>query len=281
MDKNDANDFWVSLYGDIKVQEVGHLVTTNIHPDRVMPYWVIGFLKSGQRTIRVGEHSLYLYAKDYFILPPFVRHQGISEDKHDVFFMHFKANVGNIEPITEIQSDKILLPLSGRLPDVIDFITYVEFLTEQYNNHLISDDFLNRSLKNILSLLSFCFQKSYVWKDKSNSLAQDIMRFISENYQNELNAGSFESKFKLTYRQLNNVFKKTYLVPIKQKVINIRIQNARDLLIAGESIQTAASNSGFYDYFYFLKAFKKEKGMTPKQLQEKYGINSHKMKYQK
>lgn len=53
-------------------------------------------------------------------------------------------------------------------------------------------------------------------------------------------------------------------------VINQRIEFAYIQLVDGKSIEESASESGFEDYFYFIKAFKKHWGITPGELRKKY-----------
>ena len=55
-----------------------------------------------------------------------------------------------------------------------------------------------------------------------------------------------------------------------QMVINQRIEFAYTQLVDGKSIEESASESGFEDYFYFIKAFKKHWGITPGELRKKY-----------
>lgn len=74
----------------------------------------------------------------------------------------------------------------------------------------------------------------------------------------KLNYVDFEKEFNLSYHQLNNIIKRKYKTTIKQIIIEQRNQHVFDLLMLGESTSIAAANSGFTDYFYFLKAFKRQ-----------------------
>ena len=49
-----------------------------------------------------------------------------------------------------------------------------------------------------------------------------------------------------------------------QYIINLRIENARDLLLSGEvNVTEAARLSGFEDIYYFSTLFKRKTGSTP------------------
>ncbi len=56
----------------------------------------------------------------------------------------------------------------------------------------------------------------------------------------------------------------------RPNIINLRIENARDLLLSGEvNVTEAAELSGFEDIYYFSTLFKKKTGTTPTQLLRK------------
>jgi len=113
-------------------------------------------------------------------------------------------------------------------------------------------------------------QKRKVWTTRNNNLGDEILKYISNHLSQKLDYRSFEENFQLSYRQLNVIFKKQFKTTIRQKVIEIRINNSFNLLMQGESIAYAAENSGMNDYFYFLKCFKKIKGISPNELKKKY-----------
>ena len=49
--------------------------------------------------------------------------------------------------------------------------------------------------------------------------------------------------------------------------MNLRIENARDLLLSGEvNVTEAAQLSGFDDIYYFSTAFKRKTGFAPTKL---------------
>lgn len=274
MNKNNSNILWYQLKGNPTILETGHLVITSVHPNRILPYWVLGVVVAGQRTIKVENNSVCLTAGDYFLLPPNVQHYGIEEDNHNAYFIHFYMDGLKITPVDEINTNNIILPIFGSLPNDIDIIKSFSFIHEQFNLKIASKHFLNIQLISTLYQISFYAQKRKVWTNRYNKVVDEIMDFISDNYTKKLDYTDFEKEFNLSYRQLNNIFKRKYKTTIKQKVIERRIQHAFNLLMLGESISNAAANSGFSDYFYFIKAFKKAKNITPNELKRKYFIDT-------
>ena len=48
---------WYLLEGSPNIISLGRLKTTNFHPDRILPFWILGIVIKGQRTIVVGDCS--------------------------------------------------------------------------------------------------------------------------------------------------------------------------------------------------------------------------------
>jgi AraC-like DNA-binding protein len=262
---------WYILEGDAQVTSVGHIAATMVHPRRILQEWVLGIVVSGSRTIMTANEEGYLTSGDYFLLPPNQLHCGIEEDCHDVYYIHFKMKGTKTNPPHELSSNRIVLPIYGHLPKNIDLTQVFRYLNEYYySSPLVSEHYLNVQVQSILYQISFYMQKKKVWTSSSRLDGDDIIEFIYDNFKEELNYRVFEEKFNLSYRQLNKIFKAQFDTTIKQKIIDIRIQHAFNLLTQGASISTAASESGFKDYFYFIKCFKRVKNITPNELRKKY-----------
>ena len=73
---------WYLLEGSPNIISLGRLKTTNFHPDRILPFWILGIVIKGQRTIVVGDCSCKLTSGDFFLLPANIRHHGIEIDDH-------------------------------------------------------------------------------------------------------------------------------------------------------------------------------------------------------
>jgi AraC-like DNA-binding protein len=267
-----SNDYinlpWYRLKGDATIEIIGHIEAHNKHPNRILPYWVLGVVHSGERTVKVGKHEGRLKVGDYFLLPSNTFHSGVLEDTHDVTFIHFQMEKEPMEVPTQIHSHMIALPIYGKVPKETDILKTFHYLYDHYRS--VDNQFLNIQLQAILYQLSFYMQKRKVLNHRNNKLGDDLFQFIASNLTDELISDIFEQKFGLSYRQLNIIFKKQFKTTIKQKVIELRVDHAFNRLILGESIADAAEKSGFKDYFYFLKCFKKIKRFTPKDVKKNF-----------
>jgi AraC-like DNA-binding protein len=270
MEKEQVSGLWYRLSGDAVIETIGRISANNKHPNRILPCWVIGIVHSGERTIKVGKLKHCVMVGEYFLLPPNLFHSGVDSDEHDVSFIHFNMAGEAADVPVQIDSGVIALPCFGLLPKDTDLLKSINYLYDQYRSELVDNRFLNIQLQAILYQISFYMQRRQVMISRDNKLGDELFKFILTNLTNELIAEVFEEKFKLSYRHLNIIFRKQFKTTIKQKVIELRIDQAFNMLMLGESIAGAAEKSGFKDYFYFLKCFKKIKAFTPKDMRKNF-----------
>lgn len=261
---------WYRLWGSTSIDTIGRITAHYKHPNRLLPYWVLGIVHSGERTIQVGADAGRLATGGYFLLPPHIYHEGINEDMHDVTFIHFVMDGAPTEPPGRFNADDLVLPIFGESPVDANVHRSFHYLHEIYQSELAGERFLHVQLEALLYQLSFHMQKRLLMNSRNSRLCDDMLKFILARLAGDLNATAFERQFGLSYRQLNLIFKNQFQTTIKQKTVEMRVDHAFNLLMLGESIANAAEKSGFQDYFYFLKCFKKLKGVTPKELKKSY-----------
>jgi len=94
------------------------------------------------------------------------------------------------------------------------------------------------------------------------------IRFITDNYSEAISISDAARKVHLTPNYLGIVFKQETGITFRDYLNTIRLNQAEDLLRAGEgSITEIAHKCGFKDVFYFSRLFKKTKGTTPSSIQ--------------
>jgi AraC-like DNA-binding protein len=266
MTNHDSGIPWFKLEGNAKIETVGRIAGHHKHPKRKLRYWVLGIVHAGERTVKVGKHPGRLDVGEYFLLPPNLPHSGIHEEIHDVSFVHFEMDGAQFQVPRQIDSDVIALPIFGKIPKDIDLMNSFNYIYNQYRSGLTGNLFLNAQLQAILHQISFYMQKRQVLYTRNDKLVDEMFQFILTNLTKELSSEVFEDQFALSYRQLNIIFKGHFKTTLKKKVMELRVEQAFNMLLLGESISGAAEKSGFKDYFYFLKCFKKIKSFTPKEM---------------
>ena len=99
----------------------------------------------------------------------------------------------------------------------------------------------------------------------TNSLLYSIvMKVKSESIDNTIALGELAEEFGVSRGYLSNILKKELGMPFSEYLIGKRIQKAKELLLDDKlSIEEIAEKVGYNDYFYFIKAFKKNTGTSP------------------
>lgn len=95
-------------------------------------------------------------------------------------------------------------------------------------------------------------------------------KHIQENFRNEISVEELAGSVGLSVSYFRRLFHEAYGCSPMQYIINLRIENARDLLLSGEvNVTEAALLSGFEDIYYFSTLFKRKTGSTPTQILRK------------
>jgi AraC-like DNA-binding protein len=100
------------------------------------------------------------------------------------------------------------------------------------------------------------------------------MRYILENFQKKIQIKDLLEITNMSYAAFYSSFKKSYTMPFKDYLLNVRIGYACKLLTEKSmNISEVAYSSGFENLANFNRQFKRIKGTTPKQFQKHFPEN--------
>lgn len=106
---------------------------------------------------------------------------------------------------------------------------------------------------------------------KKNEPMQSAMQYILQNFQNRIQIQDLLAITNMSYASFYPSFKKAYMMPFKDYLLNVRIGYACKLLTEGSMhISETAYDSGFENLSNFNRQFKKIKGITPTQFQKQF-----------
>ena len=130
-----------------------------------------------------------------------------------------------------------------------------EFSISDYERMLtgiidIIDDIAKKSVKNRLY--------------KYNKVISEIILFIDSNYSTDIKLRDVAERFNLKPGYLSILFKNVYKCTFTQYVTNLRMEKAKDMLQnTTAAIGEIYDEVGYTDYYSFIKAFKKNVGVSP------------------
>lgn len=101
-----------------------------------------------------------------------------------------------------------------------------------------------------------------------NSRINEVIGYLNEHIGEELTLGELADRFFVSKFYLSRQFKQYAGLSIYQYIMKKRLTLANELLQRGSSVTEAFLASGFNDYSNFLKAFKREYGITPKEIRQ-------------
>lgn len=263
---------WYEITKIENVNLCGYASDTTYHPHRIATDWALALIENGQRTVKVDGVPVIVNKGDFKVMPEGSVQEPMKLDTQSAFYVHFQAVGKVIEPPTVMDSERILLPLFGRLPLEPDCISLASYLNNQFMKPYIGQNFLQAQLHSILSIISLHAQRNSIWLRGKTSQSDRILSFIEEHMLDTLRAEDYEKAFNLSYHRLNQVFKQKFGYTIKRYHSTVLMRHAASLLLIGKSSHETAQLCGFEDYYYFIRCFSEAYGVAPGRFQKQNGI---------
>lgn len=100
----------------------------------------------------------------------------------------------------------------------------------------------------------------------NNDVVRNVMEYIREHIQDRLSIPGIAKEFYLSEQQLIRIFKKITGTSVLEYITNERLRLARELLAGSDyPVHQVADAVGYGNYSYFIKVFRTNTGMTPKE----------------
>lgn len=249
-----------------RVIDLGFVREVSGHATRLLDFSVLGIVIAGQVRIEVGSEDLSVGAGHYYLLPGLVPHQGLGTSRFDAVFFHFLHGEASSASTPTVE-----LALTGPTSPLVDYASLFRLLESQYRTGLLDGDELGVQLLAIASQVAVLQRRrATAPADPAHSLARSVLELLHTDYAQELSGPVISARLGYSYAYLERVFRATYDRSIHQELLRTRIQAAAHGLQMGKSIKDIAREVGFGDYYYFLKAFKRVKGVSPGAFQASY-----------
>ncbi len=113
-------------------------------------------------------------------------------------------------------------------------------------------------------------EKQYIYDTRSyssDSQIEELLRYINHNLTEDLSIETLARKYYLSKYHMMRKFKEETGYTIHNYIVSKRLLLARTQIAEGTPVLKAAQFSGFSDYTTFSRAYKKQFGSAPSQLQ--------------
>lgn len=242
-----------------------------VHIKRAFDENVLIFVNKGVLFINSNNKNYSLKENQYILLKAGESHFGWkkSEGYLSYLWVHFRTE----SEIRTVKDDDLqnstldsvyFFPESGELENYTRFsLLFRQMMDISFDEGMYKKKMLDYSLSLLLLELS---------KDKNTNtpytkispLISDVCSWIKANYDSDFTLEELADTFGYQAEYLSSLFRKEIELTIKQYLINIRINIAKNLLSNyGLSIKEVSYSCGFMDEKYFMKVFKKKEGLTP------------------
>ncbi len=121
-----------------------------------------------------------------------------------------------------------------------------------------------RYLQEIQELILIAWEDVQKQEGDIPDAVKKIARYVQENYNRDFAVADLAKYVGLSRNYVSHVFNHTYGKTINQYLNELRIEQAKKMLVQEElSLQTISSKVGYNNYTYFTKIFRQMVGMTP------------------
>lgn len=248
--------------------------------NRVLPSYVMSYIKKGEAKLRVGTDEYTLKPGSVVIIPPYLEHDHYKETDHETIFLwcHFTYGIGSIIDALKIFNLPIIFELTNSEEFEKVFLEYKDisdsedFLIKTILKKAKSHEILYLLLKSIMS----SHEESFYQNQSQEFIC--ILTQIVTNPEKELSLQELAKQFHLHPTYISNRFKELFGKSPIQVQREMKIDRAKKLLRSTElSVTEIAQAVGYPTIPGFTRLFKNYVGISPTQfrnLNKKWTDNS-------
>ena len=259
-----------------KISKIRHDPYFNMPSAHLHPMYEIYYLQSGTRKIFLDDSIYILDRGDMVFIPMNTIHKTsyLNDRVHERITILFNDQaVPDIKSATsQVSFKKIfysdpVIHIAGVHRDYIEGL-----LNRMLSEYEQRDNYSDINIKNclqelIIFLIRYKHHKNSEYIQNINmadTLMQEAARYIRINYMKDLSLETIAAHVNISPTYFSKKFKASTGFGYKEYLINVRIQEASDMLLeTNESVSAIALKCGFNDSDYFGNAFKRTKGLSP------------------
>jgi len=234
--------------------------------NRVLPFYVVSYIKEGTCRVRFEGRDFAAGPGDVIFLPPHIRHDHVKDTRENTVFMwwHFHFRIAGVMDVLRLFRLPVVFPLPGAARLETIFGEYIGYAAHPRS---LADIIMKESkaLELIAILLEAAVDSGEIRpggpvSDVFAEMLADMVSHPESRYTLE----QLGAKYHMHPTYITNRFKQVFRITPKQLQARIRFDKARKLLLAdGTSVTEIASALGYEDLDDFTRFFKTHAGLSP------------------
>ena len=237
-----------------------------MHLTRNLTDYELFIVTDGTLYIADDTHKYEVLPGQYLLMPPTVFQHGYKSGSCSFYWMHFGYNKETNDHIVlktplltseelTYRKDRMLLPVLGELKSLERITILMKQL--QDSDRRYREATLNRFLQSP-------FYQAYGNKKNREQFYSDIIDYIHWHISENLRVAELAEYFGYNEKYLTTFFKKAAGIPIKQYILQEKMERAKAVLTeTNQPISQIAYSLGFSDAHNFTNAFKKITELSP------------------
>ncbi len=219
----------------------------------VRDHWLLHYVVSGCGIFRINGKTHHIKAGDMFCIPPYVEtyYEADAADPWHYIWVGFTTEA----PLPAILHSKMHLPEAKSL-----------FLKMQRckDFEMGRSAFLAAKIWELMALI--------LERDKGGvDYLEKALSCINSEYMNGITVAEVAARLNLDRSYFSSYFKNKMGVSPQEFLLNLRLENAKQLMLEqGESPTTAAHSVGYTDIYNFSRMFKRKYGLSPRAYVDKH-----------
>ena len=216
-----------------------------------------------------GKHQKYYYTIEFearlISHLKSGKHEEVDKALKSLYHENFEKRI-----LSQDMKKALLYELYGTIVKLLDQFDFPEEAVAAIQKLDLDDDY-----ERIYNQLTHCYNDICLWfynqrQNQNSKLIQKIISYISESYSNpDFSLSAAAMKFNISEAYLSVFFKDNTGDTFSAFLENVRMNQASTLLINTDlSIQEIAIRSGYHNDKTFRRAFKRVKGMSPKEFRD-------------
>ncbi|HBN84174.1 MAG TPA: hypothetical protein DDZ89_10045 [Clostridiales bacterium] len=247
----------------------GHSIPSSIHDH---PAFEAHFVQTGQYTLQIDRGKLQLSGGTGCVIKPSIYHSVFPEEQDTVkycFKFYSFSQSTLLSQIMKSEKWKDGIFIYDQISDEMRMMQQIlyEFEHRAIGYQMSIDNLFSQLLLTVIrKIIDIRHPKGTPIQDPDNEVLVNVIdEYLYRNYMKNISLSDVAQHLKVSERQVNRLMLNLYGSSFKQKIIQIRLIAAKNMLLQDKHATQAQISEavGYNDPYYFAKVFKETTGMTP------------------